>query len=389
MTRRLSGLFVGVAAVGVWLLSCKSDPTSGLTTDTPSAITTSVSRLVVSQGDTGTFQASVVNPQLVPLTVPVSFAPCTGTVGSVGATRDTSYQPPVANKFQALVAGLTIGSACVVVSGGGLTDTVDAPVAPIIFTGAISRPTAMGGDTISIASTTLLKFSESPVVTFGGGVAGATQAATPDLITVVVPFSDSGALTIANIAPTYITTNEYKLSTSAGFKQVGDLWVGDSSVATAPTLPLPNPGVTAHLITNLFERDNSAVCPDSGRAGRPLQASFAGPCMFYTFTVTDTVTLKFSLNWDGVPVDGTDMDIFACPVVNTSTCRTAPESGTTGKNRNNYLANPQVLVRPEAFAATFGTVGSTTTHYLVLSHWSTNTGAIPPSNLRLDITTRP
>src|SRR2546425_5966133 len=53
---------------------------------------------------------------------------------------------------------------------------------------------------------------------------------------------------------TLFRSNEYKLSTSAGFKQVGDLWVGDSSVATAPTLPLPNPGVTAHLITNLFER---------------------------------------------------------------------------------------------------------------------------------------
>src|SRR6266571_3864139 len=254
MTRRFSGLLIGVAAASAAALSCKSDPTSGLATLTPSAVVTTVSRLVVSQGDTGAFQASIVNAQLVPLEIPVTFAACTGTVGAVGVKSDTSYHPPIANKFQALVAGATIGPACVVVSGGGLVDTVDAPVAPIIFTSVPSSLTPPGGSLLTIPATTLLKFNKDPVVTFGGGITGDNFDA---------------------------TANQTTVDTVA---QTGDFWDGDDSPTTAPQLfpmfagdSLPA-GATTPMITNLTSGNNVAIsnqalCPDSTAQGRACSTS--------------------------------------------------------------------------------------------------------------------
>src|SRR6266702_1160436 len=319
MTRRFSGLLIGVAAAGAAALSCKSDPTSGLATLTPSAVVTTVSRLVVSQGDTGASQASIVNAQLVPLEIPVTFAACTGTVGAVGVKSDTSYHPPIANKFQALVAGATIGPACVVVSGGGLVDTVDAPVAPIIFTGIPSSLTPPGGSLLTIPATTLLKFNKDPVV----------------------PFSDKARLVIDSIAPTYITTNRYELTTVDSVAQTGDFWAGDDNTTTAPQLfpmfpgdSLPG-GTTIPMITNLGP-DNQALCPDN---------TAQGPCMFYQFTLADTATLKVSMDWDGSPADLIDLDVFACPApYNASTCNTSPE-GVDGINHG----TGDDITRPEAF----------------------------------------
>ncbi len=376
MTRRFSGLLIGVAAASAAALSCKSDPTSGLATLTPSAVVTTVSRLVVSQGDTGAFQASIVNAQLVPLEIPVTFAACTGTVGAVGVKSDTSYHPPIANKFQALVAGATIGPACVVVSGGGLVDTVDAPVAPIIFTGIPSSLTPPGGSLLTIPATTLLKFNKDPVVTFGGGITGDVFDATADQITVVVPFSDKARLVIDSIAPTYITTNRYELTTVDSVAQTGDFWAGDDNTTTAPQLfpmfpgdSLPG-GTTAAMITNLGP-DNQALCPDN---------TATGPCMFYQFTLADTATLKVSMDWDGSPADLIDLDVFACPApYNASTCNTSPE-GVDGINHG----TGDDITRPEAFLFLF----PAGTHYLVIQRYQTGnpTTTVPPRNIRLTIT---
>ncbi len=384
MTRRFSGLLIGVAAAGAAALSCKSDPTSGLATLTPSAVVTTVSRLVVSQGDTGAFQASIVNAQLVPLEIPVTFAACTGTVGAVGVKSDTSYHPPIANKFQALVAGATIGPACVVVSGGGLVDTVDAPVAPIIFTSVPSSLTPPGGSLLTIPATTLLKFNKDPVVTFGGGITGDVFDATANQITVVVPFSDKARLVIDSIAPTYIATNRYELTTVDTVAQTGDFWDGDDSPTTAPQLfpmfagdSLPA-GATTPMITNLTSGNNVAIsnqalCPDS---------TAQGPCLFYQFTLADTATLKVSMDWDGSPADLIDLDVFACPAVGAYS-RSACQASLEGSDGVNHGTGDDIT-RPEAFLFAF----PAGTHYLVIQRYQTGNPltTVPPRNIRLTIT---
>jgi hypothetical protein len=383
MTRRVSGLLLGVAAAGVAALSCKSDPTSSLATNTPATISTSVSRLVVSQGDTGAFQASVMNAQLVPLTLPVTFTACSGTVGTVGVRGDTSYHPPVANKFQAAVAGVAIGPSCVVVSGGGLTDTVDAPVAPIIFTGGtVSSTTPAGGSLLTLTGTSLLHFNATPAVTFGGAIAGDNFSATATQVVVVVPFSNKARLVIDSIAPPYISSNEYELSTVDTVIQTGDFWDGDSSTTTAPQLfpmfpgdSLPA-GAKTPMITNLTSGNevainNQPLCPDN---------TAQGPCLFYQFTLADTATLKVSMDWDGSPADLIDLDVFACPApYSASACQASPE-GADGINHGVADA----ITRPEAFTYLF----PAGTHFLVIQRFQTGnpTTTVPPRNIRLTIT---
>ncbi len=377
MNRVISGLFAGAAAIAITVTACKEDPTASQSAGA-TGILTNASTLVVAEGDSSTLRASVINSQGFPLEIPVTFAPCDA---KINIFQDPKFDPPVSNAFQIYVKGLTIGASCVTVSGGGFTETVDALVAPIIFPGAISNLTPAGGSTITIASTALLKFASGPAVSFGGSVAGDVVSATADLITVVVPFSSRGPLKIQDIAPSYITTNTYALNTVDTVEQTGDSWVGDSSASTAPTIPLPTSvGSSLPMITNLFERDNAAVCPD---------ATFQGPCMFYKFSLAAPAKLAFILDWDGAPADLTDLDIFACSAaqIGTSACATSPESGTSGKRAANPNATPAVLPRPEGFSFTFP-AGD---HYLVIERRTTFNpgGTNPPTNLRVTILNRP
>ena len=187
-------------------------------------------------------------------------------------------------------------------------------------------------------------------------------------------------LKVDSVAPTYIATNEYSLNTVGSVTQTGDFWVGDSSATTAPTISLPaTDGAKLPMITNLFERDNKTVCPDAAVSG------FQGPCMFYQFTLADTMTIKFLVDWDGTPADLIDLDIFACTAatVQGPSCGPSPESGTAGKQKSTTT----VAKRPESFFFTF----PAGTHFLVIERRTTfnPTGTTPPRNVRVTITRRP
>jgi len=398
MNRVISGLFAGAAAIAITAAGCKEDPTAGQSADA-TGILTNASTMVVSEGDSATLRASVINSQGFPLEIPVSFAECDAKIDTF---QDPNFDPPVSNAFQIYVKGLTIGASCVTVSGGGFTETVDALVAPIIFPGAVSDLAPAGGSTIIIASTTLLKFAKDPQVIFGGSVSGGVASATADQITVVVPFSSPGPLLVQDIAPSYIQTNTYALNTVDEVTQTGDFWVGDGSSATAPTITVPTSvGNSLPMITNLFGSDNAASCPDAGVANNTPEAvaalggfnTFEGPCMFYKFTLAAPAKLAFILDWDGAPPDLTDLDIFACSAaqIGTSACGTSPESGTGGKTENdpNFELpghTTPFFQRPEGFSFTFP-AGD---HYLVIERRQTfnPTGTNPPPNLRVTILNR-
>ena len=104
---------------------------------------------------------------------------------------DTSYHPVPATSAQAIVTAVTANPSCVVVAGGGVKDTIQVAVLPQAFAGALSSATPKGGDTLTITSTTLLKFDTSKVaVSFAGagtGSAGVIVSKTPDVVKVLVP----------------------------------------------------------------------------------------------------------------------------------------------------------------------------------------------------------
>jgi hypothetical protein len=53
---------------------------------------------------------------------------------------------------------------------------------------------------------------------------------------------------------------------------------------------------------------NGAVCPDAvAFLGPPAN----GPCMMFQFTLADTATLSFTMDWKGTATNP-DVDIYAC-----------------------------------------------------------------------------
>jgi hypothetical protein len=201
MNRRLFGAFGVLAVIAFSVGACKSDPLSDLDGN-PAAVVTDFSYLQLLIGSSTTITASVLDARTTPLAIPLTFSACNN---AVTVAADPSYNPIPATSARAIVTAQAPGTSCVVVSGGGVSDTITISVLPQGFAGAISNTTPQGGDTITIASTALLKFDIATVaVTFGGGVPGLIVAKTPDLLTVLVPFSDPGPLTIDGVDVTYL-----------------------------------------------------------------------------------------------------------------------------------------------------------------------------------------
>lgn len=118
MDRRIRGLVAAVAAFG--LAACAQDPLSDLD-GSPTAISTSASRMVVSVGGTGLLTASVLDGRSTPLALPVTFAACDA---SVSVAADATYHPVPATSSRAVVTGVTADTSCVNVTGSGLTAQV-------------------------------------------------------------------------------------------------------------------------------------------------------------------------------------------------------------------------------------------------------------------------
>src|SRR6266516_1358530 len=238
MNKSLFGA-IGALAAAIVVGSCKEDPTASSAGGARTLIA-NPNPVVVSAGANGSFVAAAYDALLNPL--PATFTAISSDPTVATVALDPVNPDPNGTRQRFTVTGLKPGRSLIQVaqaSGGNLSVTDTANVAPIVFDGAISNLSPAGGSSITISSTSLLKFSSSPAVTFGGGIGGAVAAHTSDLVTVITPFSDPGKLKIDSVAPTYIATNEYSLNTVGSVTQTGDFWVGDSSATTAPTISLP------------------------------------------------------------------------------------------------------------------------------------------------------
>jgi len=348
MNRRLFGALGVVAVFTLTVGSCKSDPFSSVH-GTPAAVVTNFSYLQMSIGGSATVKASIVDATATPLEIPITFTTCTG---DVTVTTDTSYHPIPKTSAQVIVTALTAAPSCVRVAGGGIKDSVKVAVLPQAFGGAFSATTRNGGDTLTISSTTLLKFDTSKVaVTFTGGGGGAIFSKTPDVVKVLVPFGASGPVTIGGIDVTYVPGLVITLPATSTVTQVGDLWgPADTGYATAPAIALPAAtGQKTVFLSHVATVSNNPDCAE-GTAALGL-----GRCTFFKYTANGTDSLQFTTNWTPATTaaDVSDIDTYSCGAAGVSACFEDGGAGATAKT-------------PESFSFT-PTAG---VHYFVLEQYS-------------------
>jgi len=124
MNRRILGLLGVGAALVFTVAGCKGDPLSDAD-GTPVALTTSFTDLVVAVGDSVTFTAEVVDGRNTPLQVSITAGACDA---KITAAPDPNFNPVPATAAGFVIAGVTVGTSCVNLSGGGLQATVDVTV---------------------------------------------------------------------------------------------------------------------------------------------------------------------------------------------------------------------------------------------------------------------
>lgn len=350
MNRRLFGAFGVLAAAALTVGACKSDPLSGMD-GSPAVVNTDFSYLQMPIGSSQVVTASVLDARTTPLPVPVTFTACTG---DVTVTPDTSYHPIPATSSRAVVTALTANPSCVVASGGGLADTITVAVLPPDFSGAFSAATVAGGDTLTISSTTLLKFDTASVTVSFGGTAATVVAKSTTSIKVLVPFGASGTATIGGIAVTYAPGLVVSLPSTNSVTQTGDAWTGDDDYGTAPAIPLPGAdGQSTYLIVSPPATDNTAICGEA-----------SGPCSILAYTVADSTKLTFTVDWDS----DADIDTYSCSGPDGSTCFEDTGTGATGDQ-------PQ----------TFTFIAAPGTHYLSIENFD----GTPTTNYYVTITQVP
>ena len=324
MNRRLFGALGVVAVFTLTVGSCKSDPFSSVH-GTPTAVVTNFSYLQMAIGGTAHVLASIVDATATPLEIPITFTACTG---DVSVAVDTSYHPVPKTSARAIVTAVTANPSCVVIAGGGIKDTVTVAILPQAFGGTLSSAKPKGGDTLTINSTTFLKFDVATVAVSFSGAHGIAATAAPilsktaDVVKVLVPYGANGPLTIAGINVTYVSGLKVSLPTSATVTTTGDIWspggvVGDPGYASAPSMALP-------ATTNgsvIYVVPVPAIANDAN-CGEGIAGGATGNCLIFKYTANGTDSLKFTTNWSPTTTaaDVSDLDTYSCGAAGVSAC---------------------------------------------------------------------
>ena len=294
MNRRLFGAFGVLAVVAFSVGGCKSDPLSNLD-GTPAAVVTNFSYLQMPIGGTAEVTASVLDARATPLKVPITFAACTNDVAVV---VDTSYHPVPPTSARAIVRAVTAAPSCVVVSGGGLSDTVQVSILPAAFNGTASTTTPLVGQPFSLYASSLLGFSPTTAnIDFGGGVVGEIITRVGDTLTVRVPQPDAAQpakLTVRNVAVKYVPGLVVTLPTASTFTVTNPFGAHEAPGAASARLTLPASGAPDLVFYDGFK---------SGANGTTTFIDY-----YYPFTIASTDTLTFTLSWTG----GGDVDMYTC-----------------------------------------------------------------------------
>ena len=304
MKPRISGLYGIVALLAGTALACHNDPTAeGV--GSPFAVVLDFSELTLDQGTSAQVVARIVDSRFTPLTGDITFTSCNA---ATTVTLDPTFDPEPPTAKRATIAGVGADAGCVVASAAGAKpDTVDMIVLPTSFSGALSASTATPGATLTISSTSALKFDPATsIVTFAGGGTPPILSATADQIQVVVPFGDPGPITISNIVVTYVPGLVVTLPTSSNFTPTGDPFPGNNEWQTAPDITslIPATGVSPVFVATGTAGNPALTCAEDRFGFGP-----AGNCSIFKFTLAAPTTISFEVNWDG---GSGDVDAVIC-----------------------------------------------------------------------------
>lgn len=304
MNRRVFGTLIAPCLV-LAIASCKEDPLSDFDGN-PAGVVTNFTALQLAIGEEEAVTARIVDGRATPLPVPITFRACTP---DVSVAPDPSYDPVPETSARAIVTAVSANPTCVEVSGGGVSDSVSVAVLPQAIAATLSSTNPQAGDTITIGATAVLKFDLDEVaVTFPGGNPATILAKTADQLTVLVPFSDAGPITIAGIDVTYVEDLIVTLPTTTNVTQTGSLRPASGSYQTAVVVSDLIPaaaGQTSQAIIAL-PTGNSAVCPEV-----VMGFGSAGPCAIYRFTLAAPTQLRFQVDWIGTAA-APDVDLLVC-----------------------------------------------------------------------------
>lgn len=283
---------------------CKGDPTSGLRGGVNN-LSLNPDLMFIDQGASKGFEVVVRDEQLNPVAADVTVTSSNPAVFTVAPDTTAPSADNARHNFNITAVGP--GQARVRVSAAGVSDSATITVIPTAFGGALSSATPVVGDTLIIASTTLLKFDVATVaVSMPGGSVPTILSKTADTLVVLVPAGAPAPWTISGIDVTYVPGLRVSLPT-ATITPTGNMWAASSSWQTAPNITalIPATGATASMIVPPVSPNNVAVCPEA-----VLSFGSAGPCMMFRFDLADTMTVRFRADWDGTTA--TDVDIYVC-----------------------------------------------------------------------------
>lgn len=324
MNRRLFGAFGVLTIVAFGLGSCKSDPLSDLDGN-PARVVTDFSYLQLPIGGAQAVNASVLDARTVPLEVPITFTACTA---DVTVAVDTSYHPIPPTSAQAIVTAVTPNPSCVVVSGGGISDTVQVAVLPQAFNGTASTNNPVVGQQFKLFASSLLGFDPASAnIDFGGGAMGQVIRAVGDTLTVVVAQPDdttAAPLNVVGVAVKYVPGLVVDLPTAGNF-QISS--IGDRETPGGVVINLPADGA-------------DTVFYDGFRSGADGNTVID---YLYKYTVASADTITFTVEWPS----GADLDMVT---LNSSFGLFGGTGAATGAN-------------PETYTVTFTTAG---TYYLLI-----------------------
>lgn len=296
---RMVGVVLLAAAVG-----CEGDPTADLRTGVNS-LSLIPDLMFIEQGTSKPFEVIVRDQQLNPVAASVEVTSLSPTVVTVEVDESVPSADNAHHNF--LVDAIGPGQAMLVATAAGVSDTATITVIPTLFDGAFSTTTPQAGDTLTIASTTLLKFNTATVAVTGPSASRVTiLAKTPDLLTVLAP-AGTGPWTIAGVNVTYVPGLTVSLTTPP-VTPAASQWAASRSWQTAPNISnlIPAVGGAPTLMTvPPVSPNNVAVCPEF-----VLDFGSAGPCMMFRFNLAAAANVSFTTDWDGTAA--TDIDVYVC-----------------------------------------------------------------------------
>lgn len=291
MTRLIRGSVLLAACVGLW--SCSGDPTAD-GAGVPTKIVALPAINYITQDTEELIGFSVVDqyggsvPETWTFTTasPYFTVEMDSTYRVVYNTDGTLSIPDAQTEVRVTVRGVASGVGTITAEAGGLSVDIPVSILPANVPATLSTTTPDIGENVVLTMPAGLILLDDATFSAAGTGDPIVVSRAPDgsSVTLLVAPGTDGPITISGVTPDFADLNLVLNTTeSVTATDVSLYFPGTSALGTAPSITMPALGESASFYD----------IP-------------SGPVMYYKFTVTDTTTTKFTIDWaDG----GGDIDI--------------------------------------------------------------------------------